>query len=377
MKWFGFPEFAPYIYDADRSESLRGRETDSTRALDKGRVRQKETDLRVIAGRGLTALSLTVLLGHPAVADPALPLELERTIPLQKVSGRIDHMGVDLGRRRLLVAELGNDTVDVVDIDAGSAIGRISGLSEPQGVAFEPLSDLIIIANGGDGRVRMFHARDLSPSGEISLGDDADNVRVYGQHGQVIVGYGSGGLAIIDPSSSSKLADIKLAAHPESFQLAPKTKRLFVNVPNARQIAVIDLGSRRQIGSWTVPEFRSNFPLAMDETGSLLATVFRSPARLVLIDTRSGAVAASRTTCVDADDVFFDFKRRRIYVSCGEGAVDVFQSDEAGTRQLARVNTSSGARTSLFVPELDRLFVAARADRFGSQASILVLRPVP
>ena len=90
-----------------------------------------------------------------------------------------------------------------------------------------------------------------------------------------------------------------------------------------------------------------------------------------------GSAGRAICTCVDADDVFFDFKRRRIYVSCGEGAVDVFQSDEAGTRQLARVNTSSGARTSLFVPELDRLFVAARADRFGSQASILVLRPVP
>jgi hypothetical protein len=331
----------------------------------------------VVARRRLTALIFTVLLGHAAAADSAPPLELERTIILQKVSGRLDHMGVDLGRRRLLVAELGNDTVDVVDIEAGSAIGRISGLSEPQGVAFEPSSDLIVVANGGDGRVRMFHGGDLSASSEVSLGDDADNVRVDRQYGQVIVGYGSGGLALIDPSSASKLADIKLAAHPESFQLESKTRRLFVNIPTARQIAVIDLGSRRQIGSWTVPEFRSNFPLALDETGSLVAAVFREPARLVLIDAGSGAVAASLPTCIDADDIFFDFKRRRIYISCGEGAVDVFQSDEAGTRELARVHTSSGARTSLFVPELDRLFVAARANRFSSQASILVFRPAP
>jgi DNA-binding beta-propeller fold protein YncE len=286
-------------------------------------------------------------------------------------------MSVDLGRGRLLVAELGNDSVDVVDLEKGRAIGRISGLSEPQGVAFEPSSDLVVIANGGDGTVRMFHAGDLSPSGEVSLGDDADNVRLDPQHGQVIVGYGSGGLAVVDPSRPSMLADIKLAAHPEAFQLDPKTRRLFVNVPTARQIAVIDLGSRRQIATWTVPQFRSNFPLALDQTGSLLATVFRTPAELVLIDTRSGAVAESLPTCADADDVFFDFKRRLIYISCGEGAVDVFQSDEAGTRQLARVKTSSGARTSLFVPQLDRLFVAARASRFGSQASILVFRPIP
>jgi len=330
----------------------------------------------VTAGHSLATVFLILQAGNSLAAETTSPLALERTILLPKVSGRIDHLGVDLGRRRLLVAELGNDTVDVVDIEAGKATDRISGLREPQGVAFEPASDLMVIANGGDGTVRMFHAQDLSPSGEVSLGDDADNVRVDRQHGQVIVGYGSGGLAIIEPSSATTLADIKLAAHPEAFQLEPKTRRLFVNVPNARQIAVIDLGSKRQIGTWRVPEVRSNFPLAIDEAGSRLITVFRSPPKLVLIDTSSGAVVASLTTCADADDVFFDSKRRRIYVSCGEGAVDVFQSDEAGARQLARVNTSSGARTSLFVPELDRLFVAARASLFGSEASILVFRPV-
>ena len=126
-----------------------------------------------------------------------------------------------------------------------------------------------------------------------------------------------------------------------------------------------------------MPEVRSNFPLAMDEPGSLLFTVFRSPPKLLLIDTRSGSVTASLTTCTDADDVSFDCKRRRIYISCREGAGDVLQNDEAGTRQLARVKPSSGARTSLFVPELDRLLVAAGASLYGSQVSILVFRPVP
>jgi len=331
----------------------------------------------VIANRGLAALFVILHVGYSSAAETASPLEIERTIALPKVSGRIDHMGVDLGRKRLLVAELGNDTVDVVDIEAGIAIGRISGLKEPQGIAYMPASDLIVVANGGDRRVRIFHGGDLSPAGDIALGDDADNLRMDARRGHVIVGYGNGGLAVIDPAGPSKLADIKLAAHPEGFQLEHKTDRLFVNVPDARQIAVIDLATQRQIATWTVPGLRSNFPLALDESGSLLAAVFRSPATLALIDAKSGAVTASLATCNDADDVFFDLKRRRIYISCGEGTVDVFQNDEGGTRQLARVRTSSGARTSLFVPEVDRLFVAARASLFGSQASILVFRPVP
>jgi hypothetical protein len=126
-----------------------------------------------------------------------------------------------------------------------------------------------------------------------------------------------------------------------------------------------------------VPDLKSNFPLAIDESGAVLVAVFRTPARLVLLNTNSGTVTANLPSCNDADDVFFDAKRQRIYVSCGEGVVDVFQSDSASTRRLASVHTSAGARTSLFVPELDRLFVAVRASLLGSEASILVLRPTP
>ena len=118
--------------------------------------------------------------------------------------------------------------------------------------------------------------------------------------------------------------------------------------------------------------------LYIKQQGGTLAAVFRSPPRLVLLDLGSGAVTANLETCGDADDVFFDGKRQRLYVSCGEGAVDVFQGAAASPpRHLARLPTSPGARTSLFVPELDRLFVAARAGLLGSKASILVVRPEP
>ncbi len=117
--------------------------------------------------------------------------------------------------------------------------------------------------------------------------------------------------------------------------------------------------------------------MALDETQGVLATAFWDPARLVLLDTASGAVKANVGTCSDADDVFFDAKRRRIYVSCGEGLVDVLQGDAAGYHALARIPTRSGARTSLFVPELDRLFVAARAGLLGSDAALFVFRPGP
>ena len=318
---------------------------------------------------------LWMLPGKVQAADPKPPLVLERTIPLPGVSGRIDHMAVDLRRGRLFVAELGNGTVDVVDLAAGKVLQRIEGLKEPQGVGYAPRADIVAVANAGDGSVHLFQGEDLTPAGVISLGGDADNVRLDVQAGRLVVGHGSGGLAVLDPSSRSVASDTKLAAHPEGFQLDPSTQRAFVNVPDAVQIAVVDLAAGKQVASWRVPGLTANFPMALDNTASALAAVFRSPPQLVLLDTKTGAVTARLPTCGDADDVFFDARRHRIYVSCGEGVVEVVQQEAESYRPFARVKTSSGARTSLFVPELDRLFVAARAGVLGPHAAILVLRP--
>jgi len=320
---------------------------------------------------------LWTLPGKVQAADPEPPLVLERTIPLTGVSGRIDHMAVDLRRGHLFVAELGNGTVDVVDLAAGKAIHRIAGLKEPQGVGYSPQADLIAIASASDGSVRLFKGEDLSPAGVVSLGEDADNVRLDMKTGQLVVGYGSGALAMLDPASRSTMSSIKLPAHPEGFQLDPSTRRAFVNVPDAGQVAVVDLTAGKQVATWRVPGLKANFPMALDSAGSVLATVFRSSPRLVFLDTKTGSVTVNLPTCGDADDVFFDAKRRRLYVSCGEGLVDVLQGDTAGYHPLARIPTHSGARTSLFVPELDRLFVAARAGLLGSDAALLVFRPRP
>ena len=335
---------------------------------------------RVSAIRRLGAIlgSLAVLLAGPGrAAESPAPLTLERVVRLPDVRGRIDHLAVDLARERLLLAELGNGTLDVVDLRAGRAIGRIPGLDEPQGVAFVARSDRIVVADGGDGAVRIFRAGDLSPAGEIELGRDADDVRVDPRSGHVLVGYGGGGLAVIDPVGPAKLADVPLPAHPEGFELDPGSQRIFLNLPDAREIGVVDPGAGRAIAHWSMRDAGANFPMALGPGGAQLAVVFRSPPQLVLLDAKTGTVTRSLETCRDADDVFFDRSRARLYVSCGEGVVDVLASDDAGLHRLQRIATSPGARTSLFVPEMDRLFVAAPARASGAGAAILVLRAAP
>jgi DNA-binding beta-propeller fold protein YncE len=320
----------------------------------------------------VACMAASLLASLSAVAEP--PLGLETTIPLENVGGRIDHMAIDLGRKRLLVAELGNGTVDVVDLAEAKVIHRIDGLKEPQGVAYVPGLDLVSVSGAGDGSVRFFRGGDYAAAGVISLGDDADNIRVDPANGQVIVGYGSGGLAIIDPARR-KLRDIRLPAHPEGFQLDPGSARVFVNVPDAKQIAVVDRVSVKPLATWYQKHLNSNFPLALAADGKTVASVFRDPSRLLLFNADTGAVTASVETCRDTDDVFFDDRREWIYVSCGAGAVDVFQRVAAKVRRSGRISTAPGARTSLFVPELDRLFVAERAGWIGGSAKLLVYRP--
>lgn len=316
--------------------------------------------------------------GAIRAAEPAAPLVLERTIALKGVGGRIDHLAADLKRKRLYVAELGNGTVDAIDLATARVIRRIGGLKEPQGLAYAPAADMLAAASAGDGTVRLFHGEDLSPAGRIDLGNDADNIRLDARTGNLVVGYGDGGLAVIDPARASVVRRIPLQAHPESFRLDPDRRRAFVNVPDAHQIAVVDLDAGRQIGTWQMPDFRANFPMALDPAHGRAAVVFRNPARLVLFDVDTGKPVTTLASCGDADDVFFDTRRQRVYVSCGSGSVDTWQQERGGDRRLKPLKTASGARTSLFVPELDRLFVAARAGFFGlgSDAAILVVRPV-
>jgi DNA-binding beta-propeller fold protein YncE len=310
----------------------------------------------------------------PVSAQPAdPPLQLEAKIPLGAVRGRIDHMAIDLERHRLFVAELGNDSVGVVDLETRKVVHRLAGMKEPQGIGYVPAGDTLVIANGGDGSARFFQGPDYAANGRIELGSDADNVRVDQAAKEVIVGYGGGALAVIDPDGRRRIADIRLPGHPESFQLDPSSKRIYVNVPTRRAIVVVDRQATRQISSWPMSA-AANFPMALDLDAQRVLVMFRSPAKLGVFAMADGASMGSTEACGDSDDLFLDAKRHRIYVSCGEGAIDVI--DAQTYRRVARIPTVSGARTSFFAPELDRLMLAVRAT--GSEpAAIWLYRPMP
>jgi len=302
-------------------------------------------------------------------------LVLESKIPLGTVNGRIDHLAFDVSRKLVFIAELENNTVGIVDLGGAKLLQRIYGLNRPQGVAYVPSADALFVANGGDGTVRIFKGAAFMPVAEVSLGAEADNVRIDPETSRVLVGYGSGALAIIDAATWSKIKDIPLPAHPESFQISARARRLFVNLPDVQSIVALDRESDGQDASWSTGGDRGNFAMALDEENQRALVVFRSPPKLSARDMRTGAATVERETCGDVDDVFVDAKRRRVYVTCGDGFIDVLNAS-ADYARLDRIATRRGARTSVFIPLLDRLAVAARASENGP-AELWIYRALP
>ena len=310
-------------------------------------------------------------------AQPAEPLRLVQTIPLPNVEGRIDHFGVDTEGERLFVSALGNNTLEILDLRAGRRIRNIDSLAEPQGVSFVREFNKVFVANGKDGSLRIFDGNSFQPITRLDFTDDADNVRYDRVTKRIFVGYGDGALGIVDAASGKRLGDIKLDAHPESFQLETSGPRIFINVPKAGHIAVVDRERRAVIARWPVVTARANFPMALDETKHRLLVTCRKPAELLVFDIALGKQVTSLPVVGDADDMFYDPQRHRIYISGGEGFISVIEQRDADHYQeVAKIPTASGARTSFFVPESRRLYLAV-PHRGGQDTEIRVYETQP
>jgi DNA-binding beta-propeller fold protein YncE len=303
-------------------------------------------------------------------AQSAAPLKLKQTIPLSGVEGRIDHFAFDPTGQRLFVCALGNNTVEVLDLRKAERIHSITGLGAPQGVAYVPELNRIVIANDKGGILNIYDGKSFQAVGELDFKDDADNVRYDDATKKVYVGFGSGGIAIVNAPDGKQIGSIKLSAHPEAFELEKNGRRIFVNVPNSRHVAVIDREKGEVVAKWKTDLAFGNFPMARDESNHRLFVGCRLPPKLVVLNTDSGDVVAKIDISGDPDDVFYDAKRHRIYAICGAGKIDLVEQIDPKTYKIStKVDTAEGARTGLFVPERNALFVAV-PHRGSQQAEI-------
>jgi len=326
-----------------------------------------------------TLLFATLLvLSGPAAGQDSSALSLKTQIALPNVTGRIDHFSVDVKGQRLFMAGVGNHTLEVIDLQSGKRVRTIPDLAEPQGVYFDAATNRLYVACGLDGVTKIYDGTTFQLLGSVKFPDDADNIRYDARSKSVIVGYagakelrkrneGTGGLGFID-SSGKQTGDVVIDAHPESFRMEEKGTRIFVNVPDKKEIQVIDAVKRTVLARWPVTSAKNNFPMALDEAHHRLFVGCWTPPLLLVFDTETGKEVASLefgkkgVTAGNTDDLFYDSKRGRVYVLNGLGSIDVFQQkDPDHYDRIASYPTPPGTRTGLFVPEWGKLFTGVLA----------------
>jgi hypothetical protein len=310
-----------------------------------------------------SAALLSMVFYSCTAQEPASNVLMFDKAIMLSVRGRIDHMDVNLKNQVVYVAALGNNSIEVVDLRGGKLIHSIKDLDEPQGVAYIPQTDEILVANGGNGDCYFYNARNFEKTGVIHLKSDADDVRYDSVQKKIYVGYGTGGIAIIDALARTLSGDIQLPAHPESFQFDRKLNLLFVNLPDANKVGIVDLKKMKLTGECKGNQPAANFPMAVDTMRHRIFVGYRHPARLLVFDAASGNEIGAADMTGDADDQYYSYQTQSIYISGGSGSISIFHSPKEGSLiQTASIQTRKGARTSLLVPELNLFMVAARAD---------------
>ena len=307
--------------------------------------------MKMIACATACLFGVTLLAQQP-------PLALAHTIPLPGIKGRFDHFAIDVKGGRLFVAALGNNTLEIIDVANAKRLHTITGLHKPTGVLYLTDANQIGVANGDDGTFRIYNGQDYKPVAVVKSLNDADNVRFDAKTDHVYVGCGDGALAVIDRTNWKTLASIKLPAHPESFQLEREGNRMFVNLPDIRQVAVVDRTKQTVSTHWPMEKFQANFPMALDEANHRLFVGCRKPARLIVFDTVTGKSVADLAIAGDTDDLFYDPRAKSTYISCGEGFIDVVaQSSHDKYERVHRMPTRPGARTSFFCAERSEFYL--------------------
>lgn len=301
-------------------------------------------------------------------------LQLEKAISLKGVKGRIDHMSMDIKDQLLFIAALGNNSVEIADLKKAERTNSIKGINEPQGILYINDNNSICITSGESGDLDFYDANALALEKSIHLGTDADNLRYDSESKLIYAGYGVGNIAIIDALKQSLISTVSFSGHPEAFQFDKSRNLLYVNVPKTNSIEVISSKTDSVVDDWKINNSASNFPIALDESQHLLFIGCRKPAKIVVFDTDLQKEIANFVIKKDVDDIFYDSVRKLIYLSCGEGYFQIFKQTDRNAYELVQeINTSVGARTSLFVPELNRIFVAAPENN-NNDAAILVFK---
>jgi hypothetical protein len=323
---------------------------------------------------GLALILTAIATDFSAAAEPST-LELRQTIRLESGVGRYDHLALDNSHDRLFIANLSNNSLDIVDLKAGKLVKQIGSQKKIQGVAYAADLDRIFVGNGDDGVCNVFDGKEYKLVGSVPV-PDADNVR-YHSDTQTIYVTGEEGLTAIDAKTLKVRATVKLPGPPEGLQIDAGRARLYVNTHKPAQVTVVDLKTHKVAAEYKLKSAESNFPMALDVEGERIFVGCRKKPCIIALDAGSGAEIATIPIPGDTDDLFFDAKNKRLYAACGEGSIAVVR--QRGDKELEVVEsipTAKLARTGLFDAKSGHLYIVVprQSDSVGPELRVYLVK---
>ncbi len=326
---------------------------------------------RVLGGAAAFLVATALL---PAEEKP--PLERVASIESKGTAGALDHLFVDGKESRLFLANTANNTLDVMDVKGNKLLKQVPGQKRIRGVVYISGLNRIFVGNGG-GVCNVFDGRDYTLLKSLPV-KGADSVRYDPRTNHVFVASGKS-LAVIDVKTLDLLSSIALPGDTHGFQVATTQPRLYVNTGPVSQVTVVDTDKNKVVANFPLGgDDKGIGPLALDEGNKRIFVGLRMKPRLAVLDLDTGKEIASVPIPEGADDMFYDAKAKRIYVSCGSGFVAVIRQVDADHYEpVADVPTIKGAKTSCYDPGTQRLYVAVprQAGKDGPEIWVYQAKP--
>ena len=324
------------------------------------------------------AAGLVTFLGVAfAWSGEPVTLKLLQTIPLKGAPGRLDHFAIDNKHARLFIANLSNNSLDIVDLKAGKLIKQIPDQKKIQGVAYAPDLDRIYVGNGIGGECNVFDGKDYKLLKSIKF-PGADNVRYLASRQLVYVGHAEKALSVIDARTYEVKATIKLPGRPEGFQLETKRPRLYMNTVDPTRLVVVDTDKNEVLNSYPIKLSDRAYPMALDEANKRIFLGMRNKPAIVIVDSENGKEVASVPIPEDIDDLFYDAKNKRLNASTGAGFLAVIRQRDADHYEtLETIPTTKIARTCFFDPAGGRLYLGLPRQKGEEGPTIRVYEPRP
>ncbi len=301
-----------------------------------------------------------------------------------------DHLAVDISGERIFTTPQAEHAVEVLDLNSGKLLHRITGLQNPHSILYRPDARRLYVPDGGAGPLRIFNSKSYEPVKTIDGLPDADSTgfdpvtkELYVTNGGEAVKSEDSSLSVINTDSLAHVADVKIKAGAlEAMVLEKNGPLIYINLMDKNQIAVINRKTLEVVATWPVTKGHKNIAIALDETHHRLFVGCRNTETsgvIVIFDTQTGKELDTTLPIGGwVDYLAYDASVKHLYATSGpqtgaNGYVYAF-ADHGNDHYtlLTQAPTALRAKTGLFVPELKEIFVAV--PHFEGPARILDLR---